>query len=58
MCYVIVREQNSQNVRDNSDGPAVHCFAVGFLGQNLRGCRMTHNRGYREEQEDHHPSLW
>lgn len=28
----------SQNVGDDSNGPAVDCFTVGLLGQNLRGC--------------------
>lgn len=32
---------DSQDVGDNSDGPTVHCLAVGFLGQNLRGCDGT-----------------
>lgn len=32
---------DSQDVCDNSNGPTVHRLAVGFLGQNLRGCEGT-----------------
>lgn len=34
-------DRYSQDVCDDSYGPAVHCLAVGFLSQNFRGCRRS-----------------
>ena len=31
----------SQDIGDDSDGPAVYGFAVWFLGQDFRGCRTA-----------------
>jgi len=31
----------SQDVGDDSNGPAVHGFAVRFLGEDFRGCRKA-----------------
>lgn len=31
----------SQNIGDDSNGPAVYSFAVWFLGEDFRGCRTA-----------------
>lgn len=45
----------SQNVRDDTNGPAVHSLTVGLLGQNFWSCRKSmvgSGLGTREDARD------
>lgn len=40
----------SQDVGDDSNGPAVHGFAVWFLGEDFRGCKKAErNENYKQQ---------
>lgn len=47
----------SQDVRDNSNGPAVHRLAVRLLGQNLRGCGVVSIQVFTEVRQGINGSL-